>query len=80
MWELAVPIEYGSDHICSKCWLLDNSEPKFNELESEPQTLRQVQDAEKYLDALFQEAVTPGRLSTSNSVSDQEQQDVIVSE
>eukprot|EP00061_Rhincodon_typus_P010073 g34083.t1 len=80
MWELANPIASCSDHICSKSWLLEDLWLRVDELESELQTLRHIREGKKYLDALFQEAVTPGRLSTSNSVSDQGQQGVIASE
>eukprot|EP00061_Rhincodon_typus_P003069 g19199.t1 len=59
MWELADPIESGGDHICSK-WLLEELRLRVDELESELQTLRHIRKGEKYLDALFQEAVTPG--------------------
>lgn len=80
MWELADPIVNGRDHICSKCWLLEELRLRVDDLESELQTLRHIREGESYLDVLFQEAVTPGRLSNSNSVSDQGQQGVIASE
>eukprot|EP00061_Rhincodon_typus_P001016 g13459.t1 len=80
MWELADPIANCSDHICSKCWLLEELWLRVDELESELQTLRHIRDGEKYLDTVFQEAVAPGRLSTSHLVSDHGQQDVTVSE
>eukprot|EP00061_Rhincodon_typus_P013532 g39958.t1 len=80
MWELAVPIMSCSDHICCKCWLLGELWLGVDELESELQTLRHIWQGVKYLDVLFQEVVTPGRLSTSNSVSDQGQQGVIAGE
>eukprot|EP00061_Rhincodon_typus_P011892 g37247.t1 len=80
MWKLADPIAKCSDHICSKCWLLEDLWLRVDELELEPQTLRHIREGEKYLDTVFQETVTPGRLRTSNSVSDQGQQGVTVSE
>eukprot|EP00061_Rhincodon_typus_P013897 g40555.t1 len=80
MWELANPIASYSDHTCSKCWLLKELQLRINELGSELQTLRQIWEGEKYLYALFQEAGTPSRLSTSISVSDQAQQGVIANE
>eukprot|EP00061_Rhincodon_typus_P003356 g19890.t1 len=76
MWELADSIVNCSDHICSKYWLLEELLLRVDELESEVQTLRPIRDGEKYLDALFQEAVTPGRLNNSNLVSGQGQQAV----
>eukprot|EP00061_Rhincodon_typus_P005754 g25640.t1 len=47
MWELADPMANCSDHICSKCRLL------------ELRTFWYFQEGQSYLDALFQEAVTP---------------------
>eukprot|EP00061_Rhincodon_typus_P016007 g43994.t1 len=68
MWELADPIASGGDHTCSKYWLLEELQLRVDELESELQTLRHIQEGEKYkyLDTVFQEAVAAGRLSTSN--------------
>eukprot|EP00061_Rhincodon_typus_P001248 g14166.t1 len=78
MWELAVPIESCGDHIYGKCWLLEELWLRVDELQSELQALQHIKEGKKYLDALFQEAVTPGGLSTS--VSDQGQQRVIANE
>eukprot|EP00061_Rhincodon_typus_P000347 g11404.t1 len=80
MWELADPIANGGDHIYSKCWLLEELWLRVDELESEHQILRHIWEWEKYLDAVFQETVTPGKLRTSNMVSGQGQQGVTVSE
>eukprot|EP00061_Rhincodon_typus_P002865 g18690.t1 len=80
MWELADPIVNCSDHISSKCWLLEELRLRVDELESELQALRHIRKGEEYLDAVFQEAVTPGRLSNSDLVSGQGQQGVTVSE
>ena len=46
MWELADPIASCNDHICSKCWLLEELRLKINELESEIQTLRHIRVGE----------------------------------
>eukprot|EP00061_Rhincodon_typus_P006000 g26169.t1 len=80
MWELADPIANCNDHIYSKCWLLEELRLRVDELELELQTLQHIGEGEKYLDALFQEAVTPARLRTSDLVSGQGQQGVTVSE
>eukprot|EP00061_Rhincodon_typus_P005877 g25928.t1 len=80
MWELADPIANCSDHICNKCWLHEELRLRVDELEPEFQTLRHIQEGEKYLNVVFQEAVTPGRLSISNLVSGQGQQNVTVNE
>eukprot|EP00061_Rhincodon_typus_P016381 g44572.t1 len=56
VWKLADPIENGSDRMCSKCWLLEELWLKIDELEFELQTLRHIQEGERYLDAVFQEA------------------------
>eukprot|EP00061_Rhincodon_typus_P005865 g25890.t1 len=66
--------------MCSKCWLLEELQFRVNELESELQTLRHIREGQKYLDTVLQEAVTPGRLSTSNLVSSQGHQRVTASE
>eukprot|EP00061_Rhincodon_typus_P012548 g38348.t1 len=79
MWELADPIAHCSDHICNKCWLLEELRLRVDELEAELQTLWHIREGKKYLDALFQEAVTPGRLSNLNLVNGQGQQGVTVS-
>eukprot|EP00061_Rhincodon_typus_P003546 g20351.t1 len=80
MWELADPIASCSDHICSKCWLLEDLRLRIDELEPELQTLRYIWEGEKYLDTLSQEMVTPGRLNTSDSIIDQGQQGMIANE
>ena len=80
MLELVDPIETISDHICSKCWLLEELRLKIDELESELQTLRHIQEGESYLDTLFQVAVTPSRIASVDSVSDQGQSGVTASE
>eukprot|EP00061_Rhincodon_typus_P004564 g22888.t1 len=80
MWELADPIASCSDHICSKCWMLEDLGLRVDELESELQTLRHIREGKEYPDDLFQEAVTPGRLSCSNLVSGQGQQGATVNE
>eukprot|EP00061_Rhincodon_typus_P009878 g33706.t1 len=80
MRELADPIASCSNYICSNCWLLDELRLRIDEQDSEFETLWYIREGEKYLVALFQEVVAPGRLSTSNSVSDQVQQVVIASE
>eukprot|EP00061_Rhincodon_typus_P019052 g48491.t1 len=71
MWELADPIANCSDHICSKCWLLEEIWLRVDELESDLQTLRHIRERDVYLNAVFHDAVTPGRLITSNLVSGQ---------
>eukprot|EP00061_Rhincodon_typus_P004470 g22681.t1 len=76
MWELADPVA----NKCSKCWLLEELQLRVDKLESELQTLRHIREGEMYLDAVVQEAVTPGRLSTSNLVSGQGQQGLTASE
>eukprot|EP00061_Rhincodon_typus_P000507 g11924.t1 len=53
MWELADPIANCSDHICSKCWLLEELRLRVDELESELQTLWHVREGDQYVDALF---------------------------
>eukprot|EP00061_Rhincodon_typus_P014804 g42106.t1 len=73
MWEIADRVASCSDHICSKCWLLEELWLRFDELESELWTLQHILEGESYLDALFQEVVTPARLSTSNLVRGQGQ-------
>eukprot|EP00061_Rhincodon_typus_P012312 g37958.t1 len=80
IWEMADPIVNCSDHICSKCWLLEDLQLRVDELESESQILRHIWEGEKYLNAVFQEVVKPGRLCTSNSVINQERQGVMASE
>eukprot|EP00061_Rhincodon_typus_P006358 g26919.t1 len=64
----------------SKCWLLEELQLRVDELESELQTLRYIWEGEKYLDALFQEVVAAGRLSTTNLVRGQGQEGVTASE
>jgi len=39
MWEMADPVASCSDHICSKCWQLEELRLRVDELESELQTL-----------------------------------------
>eukprot|EP00061_Rhincodon_typus_P005885 g25939.t1 len=80
MWELADPIVNNGDHICNKCWLLEELQLSVDELESELQILRHIWEGEKYLDAMFQEAVTPGRLSASDLVGGQGEQGMTASE
>ncbi|XP_072352062.1 uncharacterized protein [Scyliorhinus torazame] len=80
MWELADPIASCSDHICSKCWLLEELRLRVDELESELHTLRHFREGETYLDTVFQEAVTPVRVSSLNPASGQGQQGVTASQ
>jgi len=75
MWEMADPVAS-----CSKCWLLKELRLRVDELESELQKLRHIREGESYLETVFQEAVTPGRVTIVNSVSGQGQQDVTASE
>eukprot|EP00061_Rhincodon_typus_P000595 g12163.t1 len=79
MCELADPIANCSDDVCSKGWLLEELWLRVDELELELQALWHIWEEKKYLDNLFQEAVTPGRLSNSNLFSGQGQQGVTVS-
>eukprot|EP00061_Rhincodon_typus_P003041 g19140.t1 len=66
MWQLADPSANGGDQICNKCKLLKELQLRVNQLESELETLQHIREGEKYLNAMFQEAVTPSRLSASN--------------
>uniref|UniRef100_UPI00398F0D11 leucine-rich melanocyte differentiation-associated protein n=1 Tax=Pristiophorus japonicus TaxID=55135 RepID=UPI00398F0D11 len=60
--------------------LQHNLLPGVYELESELQTLRYIRKGESYLDAVFQQTVTPLRLNNSNLIRGQVQEGVTMSE
>eukprot|EP00061_Rhincodon_typus_P012886 g38913.t1 len=70
MQELVDPVVAHCDYVCSKYWLFERMWLRVDKLESELRTLRHIREGEHYLDAVFQEAVTPLELATSNSSQD----------
>ena len=78
MWELVDPKGIPNEHVCSKCWLLEELRLRVDELDSELRTLRHFREGESYLDSVFQETVTPLRLT--NSAGGQGQEGVAANE
>lgn len=73
MYELVDPLLVPGDHICSKCWMIEELGLKVDDLESELQMLRHISKGENCLDAVLLEGVTPVRLTASNLVRIQEE-------
>ncbi|XP_067869950.1 zinc finger protein 91-like [Heterodontus francisci] len=80
MWELLDASVIQGKHVRSNCLRLEELRLRVVELASELQTLQHIREEESYLDILYQEAVTPLRIGSSDLVSGQRQEHVAAAE
>eukprot|EP00061_Rhincodon_typus_P004455 g22626.t1 len=64
MWELVVPIVVHSDHICSKCWLLEEFQLRVDELENELRIRQHLREGAELLRFLQHHLLDPSTCLT----------------